>query len=410
MGLLKTFRWPFRAEGGAEEVEVVQSVQAWSLDRSINRIEGERHLKARNYPEAEKYLALAVSEADARGHSVPKRVRLRLQLAEAQRRQAQSGDDEFDCTKLADAEATIRTAIEHAARVSDRTGYVLCLDALAEVFADQNNYPAVEKVMQDAIVIESQLPHPDPVRMARRTHRLGIAHHKNGRSEDAIPALEKALAMHEEVYGENHIETARLAGEVGAVHRAQGTHDQAQAHLRRALRLYENECGADSPQAIRVLHHLAGSLEEAGDIDGAAAQYERALLLKQRVIGGNMDDLAEMQFGIAGLYITWGNYSRARELLTEAIGTFRRKGGPRLAVSHETLGHVEECSGRYHDAVREFARGAKVWEGCGPARAAELAENLKHRAEILDMLRKKNEASWLREKASQLIATVSHAS
>ena len=36
-------------------------LKAWSLERNLNRIEGERHLKARNYSEAEKYLTLAVA-------------------------------------------------------------------------------------------------------------------------------------------------------------------------------------------------------------------------------------------------------------------------------------------------------------------------------------------------------------
>ena len=358
--------------------------------------------------EAEHHLALAVAEAETRGHSVPKRVRLRLQLSEAQRRQAQTSNEAFNTAKLSEAEATLRGAIEHAARAADRTGYVLCLDALADVFADQGDFPAVEKVMQDAIRIEVQLPHPDPVRMARRTHRLGIARHKLGRSDDAIPELQKAIALSEQVYGSDHTETAFPVSELGAVYRAQEKHDLAQQNLRRALKIYEKEEGPDSPQAIRVLHHLAGSLEESGDIEAAAAQYERALLLKERLIGGDMDALAEMQFGIAGLYVNWGNYSRARELLGEAIGTFKRKGGPRMAVACEALASVEECSGRYHDAVKEFARAGKVWEACG--RSAELAANMTYRAGLLELLRKKNEASWLREKASEILAAVGAAS
>ena len=34
---------------------------------------------------------------------------------------------------------------------------------------------------------------------------------------------------------------------------------------------------------------------------------------------------------------------------------------------------------------------------------AELIRNMEHRADILDMLRKKGEASWMREKISHLV-------
>jgi tetratricopeptide (TPR) repeat protein len=323
-----------------------------------------------------------------------RRVQFRLELAEAQRKQG----------KLDEAEETVRQALELTARVSNPAGYVQCLDALAEVFHDGGNYPAMEAVLQEGVRIEAAIPHPDPMRMARRIHRLGTARHKNGRSEDAIPALEKAVKLHEEVSGEDHIDTGNLLSELGAIYRAKEGHEDAQRCLRRALKIHERELGPTSDQALHDLHHLAGSLESSGDIEQAAGLYERMLLLKERIVGGDLEELAEMQFGVAGVYIGWSNYARARELLSEAVGTFKRKKGARLAVTHETLAYVEEYSGRYPEAVVELAKAGKVWELCGAERSLELATNMEHRAELLDQLRKKGEASWLREKAAELIA------
>jgi tetratricopeptide (TPR) repeat protein len=368
-------------------------IRAWSLERSLNRVEGERHLKARNWSEAEKYLTQAVAEADERRHSVRK-IYFRLLLAESQRKQG----------KVAEAEQTVRTALEHTARISNPAGYVQCLDALAEVFHDAENYPAMEAVLQEGVRIESSMPHPDQMRMARRVYRLGTARHKSGRAEEAVPALEKAVQLHEGLCGEEHLDTAKLVSELGRLYRSQGNHEQAQRCLRRSLRTHERSLGYDSPEAVSDLHHLAGSLEESGDIEGAAELYERALMLKLRVVGGDLEELADMQFGLAGMYIHWSNYARARELLAEAIGTFRRKKGARLAIAYETAGYVDECSGRYLEALAELARAGKVWESCGAERVRELAENLEHRAELMDMLRKRGEAVWLREKAAELTA------
>ena len=366
-------------------------LKTWSLERSVNRIEGERHLKARNYAEAEKYLKLAVAEADDRRHSVRK-IQFRLQLAEAQRKRG----------SLAEAEQTVRTALEHTARICNPTGYVQCLDALADVFHDRQNFPAMEKVLQEGVRIEASMPHPDPLRMARRVHRLGIARHKNGRTEEAIPALEKALTLHEQTFGEHHLNTADVMSELGAIYRVQSRHPDAQRCLRRALRIHEALCGCDSEEAARDLSHLAGSFEESGNLESAAAEYERGLLLRERIVGGDQDQLADMQFSVAAIYIGWANYGRARELLGEAIGTFKRTKGPRLAAAYETLAYVEECSGRFGEAVSELARAAKVWESCGAERRTELLENMAHRAELYEQLRKKGEAGWLRERAAEL--------
>jgi tetratricopeptide (TPR) repeat protein len=367
------------------------SVDAWTIDRNWSRAEGERLLKAHQYEDAEPYLEEAVQDAERNAMSAAKRVRLRAQLADVQRRVG----------KLAEAEASLRKAIQIAAGSSDSAGYLLCLDSLADVFFAQGNYEAAEKVSQEGVRIESTLPHPDPVRMARRVHRLGMSRYKEGRSSDAITALKKGLELHEQAYGADHEETSRVLSELGAIYRAEGLHEQAQDCLRRSLRFHQNTFGADDSRAIHDLHQLAGSLEEAGDQEAAAREYERVMECKHRVLGRDMEEIAEMQFSLASLYMGWGTYPRARELLLECIGTFKRKSGPRLAVAYETLAQVEEFSGRFHDAVRELDRAGRVWEKCAN-RNTELAANLEYRAELLDQLRRKREAAWLRERAAAL--------
>ena len=140
--------------------------------------------------------------------------------------------------------------------------------------------------------------------------------------------------------------------------------------MSRALKIHERDCGADSPEATRDLHNLAGSHEEAGDIEAAAALYERAIELKDRMVGGDQEELAEMQFSVAGLYIEWGNFSRARELLSMCVGTFKRKKGARLAVAYETLAHIEEFSGRYNGCPDRVGAGG---ENMGIVRAGAYA-------------------------------------
>lgn len=368
-------------------------IQQWLKAGEYNREEGDRQLKAHNFAEAEERLKLAVDEFGASGGSPTARIRLQLQLAEAQRKQGPE-----DPAKIDEAEQTIRTALELTARISNPSGYVQGVDALAEVYYDREDYQAMQSLLEEGVRIEAAMPHPDPIRMARRIQRLGIARHLQG--EDGIPALEKALGLFEDIYGADHRQTAGALSEAGILYRAQGRHEEAQNCLRRALRIHEREFGSDSPEATRDLHNLAGSHEESGDIEAAAALYERALELKDRIVGSDQEELGEMQFSMAQLYIEWGNFSRARELMSMCIGTFKRKKGPRLAVAYETSAHIEEYSGRYTDALQELSRAAKIWESCGPERTAELATNMEYRASLMDQLKKKDSANWLRERAA----------
>ena len=368
-------------------------VQQWLKAGDYNRDEGDRQLRARNFIEAEERLKDAIDEFGVGGGSPTARIRLQLQLAEAQRKQ---GAD--DPAKIDEAEATIRAALDLTARIANPSGYVQCVDALSQVFHDRGDFPGMQSLLEEGVRIEAAMPHPDPIRMARRIQGLGIARHLQG--EDGIPALEKAIELFEQSYGADHIETAGALSEAGILYRAQGRHEDAQRCSRRALMIHERERGADSPEATRDLHNLAGSHEACGDIEAAAALYERALELKDRVVGSDQEQLSEMQFSVAGLYIEWGNFSRARELLSMCIGTFKRKKGARLAVAYETLAHIDEYSGRYNDALAELARAAKIWESCGSERTSELVTNMEYRASLLDQMKKKDSANWLREKAA----------
>ena len=231
----------------------------------------------------------------------------------AQRKQFEANHQIPEHGKLDAAEQTVRSAIELAANTGDGNGYVQCLDALADIFSSQGNFAAVEKVTQDALQVEATLPHPEPMRMARRVPGWASRATRRGASMTSfILTFEKAVALHEESFGPDHPETGNQMLALGVVHRAQGNHTEAEHYLRRALKIHERTCGMQSKEAIEDLHHLAGALEDSGNLEAAAAQYERALSFKHRSIGGDLNELAQLQFGMAGLYIKWQNYSRAQ--------------------------------------------------------------------------------------------------
>ena len=197
---LKTAQWSF-----ARVQTTGKKPAAWTLDRNWHRSEAERHLRARNFSEALRHLSVAIDEADARKAPPKQRVRLRLELADAQRRTAAANASQLDT-----AEKTVRSAIEIAAQASDSEEYVNGLDALADIFADQKNFPALEKVEEQAIQMGAALPPPDPWRMAKRVHRLAVARHKIRFPRDAGPALEKSIRLHEQTFGPTSREMATL--------------------------------------------------------------------------------------------------------------------------------------------------------------------------------------------------------
>jgi len=383
----------------------------WAALLGSWRREAEEAVRSGDLAHAEGLYLRAIQEAKKSSAPRPEQVELHLDLAEVQRKKAapelarNPGDVLKRREVLASAERTVRTAIELAlaGANTDPHEFVLSMDALAAIFTDAEDFKAVETVEREALRLGAALPNPDIGLIADRTHRLAIALHRNGRAEEAANHLEKTIELHQKRFGENSAKLGDVLTDCGAIYRQQGNHERAKQCLERAFKIHAALKGSDSPETFDDVQQLARVMEESGDLDGAAHQYERALVMKMRRVGfDNLEEVAEMQYRLANLYIGWGNLSRARELLEEAVGEFRRHGGPRFAVAMELLAQVEEELGNFNIAVEDLEKAGQAWEKCGPAKVTELIRNLDYRADLLEQLRRIEDAAWLREKMALL--------
>jgi tetratricopeptide (TPR) repeat protein len=370
-----------------------------SQQRGAERRAGEQLFEESDYQGAELHLAQAMVESERRQEPPAQRILLRLELAEAQRKQYRGGQDFH---KLAEAEETVRSALELATRANERELLVQVLDELAAIAADFGRVEEVQRLLHEAGDLETKLKRRDPMVAARRMHRLAKLRQQLGELREAAQLLAESAAIHEQVLGENHAATAHRLSDLGAVHHALGNHAEAQRCLRRSIRVHEKEHGLESPEAVADLQMLTASFEASGDIEAAASQLERVLGLQLRVVGMDLDTVADAQWELATRYMGWRRYSRARELLMEAVAIFKRTGGARLAAGYEALGQLEEDTGHYHEALRELARAAKVWESVKSEHAEDLIANLQHRIFLFDLLRQHKESAFLNEQLSAL--------
>ena len=360
---------------------------------------GEQLLEESDYQGAELHLAQAMVESERRQEPPAQRILLRLELAEAQRKQFRGGQD---FRKLAEAEETTRSALELATRADERELLIQVMDQLAAIAADRGQVDEVQRLLQEAGAAEAKLKRRDSMAAARRLHRLGLLRQQRGELREAAELLAQSATIHEQVLGESHVATAHRLSDLGAAYYALGDHAEAQRCLRRAIRVHEKEHGVGSPEAAADLQMLTASFEASGDVEAAASQLERVLGLKLRMVGMDLETVAEAQWELAMRYLGWRRYSRARELLMEAVGTFKRTGGARLAKGYEALAKLEEDTGHYHEALQELARAAKVWESVQSEHVEDLIRNLKHRVFLFDLLRQHKEAAFLQDQLSAL--------
>ena len=329
----------------------------WNTRRNQLAVQGERELQVGNYSEAEKSLALALTEANSSGFSAGKRAAILRNLAEAQRKQS----------KFAEAEQTIQQAITLLPDRSGQDGSQCAdyLDLLADIYRDQGNYPQAQTILQESLKLEESLPKPDAERLAKRRQKLALAYHHAGDHAAAVPHFDRALELHEQAFGPDHSETGKMLSETGAALHKAGDHAEALRRLERALQIQEKTLGGDAPEVTQGLYHLALAYEDSGQLDQAAAQYERIVQLRRRQVAGNELELAEVFFYLARLYLMLNRLALAEEMAQSAILIMDRKPGPELASTLEILAKIYERSDRRKEAAAAKERARLILNSVG---------------------------------------------
>jgi tetratricopeptide (TPR) repeat protein len=322
-------------------------VKEWHRQRHFNTTEGQRHLEARHWADAEKHLILALAE---RRRAIPQRIELLLSLQKAQRHQH----------KLAEAEKTILQAVALAGKVWERSWRSLTKEALADLQIEQTKYAEAEETIKEIQKLEEGKSAPGRARLARCSLKLAKALLSTGRKAEALEACKRAVDLSEQAHGADHLETANALSELGVLHQQHGNPEEALRCVRRALQIHRSELGADSQQATQDLHNLAELLEESGDYPGAMHEYERVIAMNERQVGGDRKDMAETQVRLAVLYLNADRTSAARELLIHAVATLERSGGDLLGFALTALAAAEEESGRHAEALRRREQAAKL--------------------------------------------------
>ena len=331
-------------------------IQRWHREYNVNRTEGERHLKAGNFSEAEKYLLLAYDDAERRRSGVGRRVELLLQLAEARRKQG----------RLDDALATAEEAGEEAKSKGERSSlYAQCLDALSAIYADKGRRAEASEAASQALQIARGLRPANPGLVAQRCRQLAVLQQRNGDSAGAKALLEESIKLYEQAYGPDHPETASRMTELGATLGAEGSHVEALLCLHRALKIHQEMLGPDSPEAVQDLLHIALACHAKGDLEEAARQYERTLRFKEMQVGADKEELLSLLSNMADLYVDLGRYTRAQELLYQTTCLLGRD-PQRLAEALEKLGRLYEANSRPADAQKCYARASAERERVAP--------------------------------------------
>src|SRR5215831_18415949 len=139
---------------------------------------------------------------------------------------------------------------------------------------------------------------------------LGWLVFRRGDFGEAAALFRRALAIHEQAQGPEHLDVAAALQGLGASLRQLGEFAQAKPLLERALAIRERVLGADHPAVAAMLQELGWLAFDRGDRSEAAGLFQRALAIREQAQGPEHLDVAAAFQGLAASLRQLGEVGR----------------------------------------------------------------------------------------------------
>jgi CHAT domain-containing protein/Tfp pilus assembly protein PilF len=200
---------------------------------------------------------------------------------------------------------------------------------------------------------------------ASRLNKLVEKLYSEGKSGEAVPVAEQALALREKALGPMHPDVAESLNNLAVLYEAQGAYENAQPLFVRALGIREKVRGPMHPDVAESLNNLAFLYHVQCAYPKAEPLYVRALDIWQKVLGPMHPDVAQSLNNLALLYWDQGTYPKAEPLFVRALDIREKVLGPMhrdVAESLNSLALSYHVRGAYPKAESLYVRALDIWQ------------------------------------------------
>ena len=212
--------------------------------------------------------------------------------------------------------------VESILQTDDVVEYAMLFNNLALLYNIKDDYGKAQEYCEKALAIHEHvfgINHPNT---ATTYNNMAGVYKAQGDYEKALEYYGKALAIRERVLGPGHPDTATTYNNMAAVYDAQGDYGKAIEYYRKAIAVGVNVLGEDHPNTASMYHNIAGVYYIQGDYDKALEYYGKAIAIRERMLGTDHPDTASTYSIIAGTYYTQGDYAKALEYCRKATSIF----------------------------------------------------------------------------------------
>ena len=185
---------------------------------------------------------------------------------------------------------------------------------IAVFLHSQGDYMQALPLLQRALAISEAALGPDHPTTAAALGNLALTYGALGRPAEALPLEERALAISEAALGPDHPTTAVCLGNLAVTYGHLGRPAEALPLQERALAITEAALGPDHPTTAAALGNLAVTYGHLGRPAEALPLEERALAISEAALGPDHPTMARRLGNLAAIYRALGQSADALPL------------------------------------------------------------------------------------------------
>ena len=226
----------------------------------------------------------------------------------------------------------------------------------------------------------------EDTRLAEMLVTLGVALRSSGQLAEARTPLQASLDIIERKLGPMHPLVASTLYQLSSVHRRLGSFDLAWDTALRALAAREAVFGPAGVAVARSLNGLGILLQEQARYRDAEPYLRRSLAIFESTLGPDHPDTAAVLNNLANVVMFWDS-TEAQRLRRRALAIQQRSLGAEhleVANTESNLASTEFALAHYSEALGEVNRAISIREKQPGPGTGELANDCDLHGEILD--------------------------
>lgn len=280
-----------------------------------------------------------------------------------------------------DALSSIELAEATATRGPDRPrALARLLQVRGVVLLRLTRSDEAREALAQALALREELT-GDELGTASTLNSLANAHIQLRRFDDAEPLYRRSLAIYASVLGHDHPEIASVSNNLAVLYYRTDRGDEALGLVREAHRIRTATLGDDHPETVAALDNIGVMLAALGRLDDALPVLEHSLRTRDRILPPGHPSIADSLVNYGDVLVQLGRGAEARAAFERALEIDLAVNGEHhfaTSVTLQNLGRALEAEGRPAEALAVYERALHVRDALPDRVDEDLVATLHH--------------------------------